>query len=175
MMMTVLRKYFLITEEADKSQTFEAEASKSAVINTYTETVAGENWFQNHTSNLLEKARKEITYLSIIKFGDGRRVQALRQVVFVIAEKHCKISSKIVAENKFLLSKSSLKKRRTVLNMNDDKAAIFDIEVILHQSTSGRYCIEILPLFFTNRDTVEVLVLEGDLFHKQKLRQIDKA
>ena len=41
------------------------EKSKSAVINTYTETVAGENWFQNNTSNLREEAKKGITYPSI--------------------------------------------------------------------------------------------------------------
>ena len=46
-----------------------------------------------------------------------------------------------------LLSKSSLKKCKTVFNMNDDKATILDKEVTLHQSTSGRYCTGILPVF----------------------------
>ena len=58
--------------------------------------------------------------------------------------------------------------------MNHDKATIFDREVTLHQSTSGHYCIDVSPLFFSNGDTQEVLVLEGELSHKQKLNQLDK-
>ena len=72
----------LITEEDDKSEIFVAEAFKSAVIDTTcANTVAGEKWFKNYTSNLTEKARKERTYPSntSFKFGDGRKVQALKQ------------------------------------------------------------------------------------------------
>ena len=99
-----------------KSEIFVAEASKSAVMDTAcTKTVAGEKWFKKYTSNLTEKARKEIwTYPSnaSFKFSDGRKVQALKRVVFPLltAGKHCKIGAEIVVQNiPLLLSKSSLK------------------------------------------------------------------
>ena len=57
--------------------------------------------------------------------------------------------------------------------MNDDKASIFDWEVT-YQSTSGHYYIYIFPVFFGNGDTQDVLVLEADVSHKQKLDQLDK-
>ena len=158
-----------------------AEASKSAIIDTAcTKTVAGEKLFKNYTSNLAEKARKEIlTYPSntSLTFGDGRKVQPVKRVVFqvLLAGNHCQVSAEIVVENMpLLLHKSSLKKCRTVLNMNDDKATIFDRKVTLYQSTSGHYCIDILPVFFSNGDKQEVLALEEDLSHTQKLNQLAK-
>ena len=77
----------LITEEDDKSEIFVAEASKSAVIDTTcTKAVADEKWFKNYTANLTEKARKETTCPSntSFKFGDGRKVQALKRVLFPV-------------------------------------------------------------------------------------------
>ena len=77
----------LITEEDDKSEIFVAEASKSAVIDTTcTKAVADEKWFKNYTPNLTEKARKETTCPSntSFKFGDGRKVQALKRVLFPV-------------------------------------------------------------------------------------------
>ena len=58
--------------------------------------------------------------------------------------------------------------------MNEDKATIFGEEVVLHQSTSGHYCIDILPTFTTDNTCQEVLVLETDLPYKEKLSQITK-
>ena len=125
------------------------------------------------------KNKKRSTYPSnkSFKFGDGWKVQAFTWVVFpvLIAGKHCKISSAIVVNNiPLLLSKSSLKKCKTVFNMNDDKATILDKEVTLHQSTSGRYCTGILPVFSSKGDTQEVTVFGVDLSQKQKLNQFDK-
>ena len=155
-----------------------AEASRYVLVDTAcTKMVAGKKWFKNYTSNLTEKARKEImTYSSNTSLQVQASVEGLKLVVFplLISEKHCKIRAKIIVENIPLLSKSSLEKCRTVHNVNDDKATVFDREVTLHQSTSGHYCIDILPVFFRNDYTEEVLVLEADLSHKQKLSQLDK-
>ena len=58
--------------------------------------------------------------------------------------------------------------------MNDDKVTIFDKEVTLHQSTSGHYCTDILPVFSSNGGTQEVLVLEADLSYNWKLNRLDE-
>ena len=56
-----------------------------------------------------------------------------------IAGKHCEIDVEIVKENiPLLLSKTSLKRCNTILDMSNDKATIFLKEVDLHFSTSGQ-------------------------------------
>ena len=58
--------------------------------------------------------------------------------------------------------------------MNDYKATIFGEKVVLHQSTNGHYCIDILPIFTSNNKWQEVLVLESNLPYNEKLPQIIK-
>ena len=50
--------------------------------------------------------------------------------------------------------------------MTEDNATTFDKEVVLHQSTSGHYCIDILPKLLDNDQVDNVLVLEVNLSHK---------
>ena len=50
-----------------------------------------------------------------------------------MAQTNCKINPEIVKENiPLLFSKTSLKRARTVIDMNNDKATIFDREMNLH-------------------------------------------
>ena len=155
-----------------KSKAFVAEASKSAVIDTAcTKIVAGQIWSENFKSNLTEQTLKEIetfpSYTSF-KFGDSRTVKSLNQVIFpvVIANKHCKVNAETASENMpLLLSKVYLKKCGAVININGDKVTIFGEEVVLPQSTSGHYCIDILPIFTSNNKFQEVLAL---IYHIKK-------
>ena len=166
----------LINKETDKVEIFAAEASTSAVIDTACTKTVGEKCFENYKSKNsnqeIEIHPSGISY----KFGDGRKFQTLFHVTFpvIIAGTHCKISAAIVSENICLfLSKSSLKSVE-VLNMTEDKSTIFDNKVILHESTSDHYCIDILPDFLDNDQVESVLVLEANLYHKEKLNQVEK-
>ena len=58
--------------------------------------------------------------------------------------------------------------------MTEDKANVFGRDIKLHQSTSGHYCIDILPTFGFDETSEEVLVLETNLPHKEKLKQNKK-
>ena len=162
----------LKTEEyADiaKSEVFVAEGSKSAMIDTAcTITVASQIWLENFKSNRTEQTLKEIeTFRSNtrFKFSGGRKVKSLNRVIFpvVIANNHCKVNAEIVYKNIPLLqSKSSLKKCG-IINMNNDKATVFGEKVVLHQSGSRHYCIDILAIFTSNNKCQEVLMLETNL------------
>ena len=56
--------------------------------------------------------------------------------------------------------------------MNNDKATIFGIEVDLHFSTSGHYCINIIPEFHVQKTCNEmILMLENNISDKQKFKQ----
>ena len=89
----------------------------------------------------------------------------MKRVIFpvFIAQTNCRINAEIVKENiPLLLSKTSLKRARTVIDMNNDK------------STSGHYCIEIFPSFIEKELIEEVLILEKDLPRSKKHTQILK-
>ena len=166
----------LMTEKIEKSEIFVAEASKSAVTDTAcTKTVAGKQWFDNFKANLTKHSLDKIQYFpssTSFKFGDARKVQSTMKVIFpvMLAGKYCKINAEIVDENIPLLpSKSSLKRCQTNINMCHDKATIFNKEIQLHQSTSGHYCIDILPKFEPQQPMSEVvLMLEATLPSKEK-------
>ena len=117
----------LMTEKLSKTEIFVAEASKSAVIDTAcTKTIAGEKWFTNFKSNLTDDSIFPI----------------------VIAGKHCRIEAEIVKENiTLLLSRTSLKRCNMIIDLPNDKAKVFDREIDLQSTTSGNYCINILPDF----------------------------
>ena len=149
-------------KEIEVLEVFVEEVSKSAMANAAcTKTVAGQIWFKNFKSNLNEQTLKEIkTFPSntSFKFGDSRNVKSLYWVIFLdfIANKHCKVNSKIVPGNiPLLLSKASLDNCSTIINMNEEKVKIF------------------WPTFTPNPHQ-QVLVLETNLPHKEKLSQIKK-
>ena len=86
------------------------------------------------------------------KFGDTKQVSAVKRVIFPtkIAGKICQIEAEIVKENiALLLSKNSLKRCGTVIDTNNDKATIFNKKIDLHFSSSGHYCINVVPEFKT--------------------------
>ena len=71
------------------------------------------------------------------KFVNGKQITVIKSVISlaVIAGKHCKINAEISIENiSLLLSKSSLKRSKTVIDKMKDKATIFDTEINLHLS-----------------------------------------
>ena len=175
-----------ITEEVSEHDIFIAEAATSAVVDTAcTKTVAGESWFINYCKKLDNDLLNEIEIYpseTSFKFEDGRKVFPFQKVVIPvqIANHSCKILCEIVKDNiPLLLSKQSLKQVGATINMQNNKAIIFDTEANLHLSTSGHYCVEIYPnaSIYTNKnkDTVrEIFFLEETLSKKQKEKQILK-
>ena len=162
------------------------ETAKSAVIDTAsTKTVAGTHWYESYYNNLNpgDQKKKEVKMESshtAFKFGDGRKVAALNKVTFstVIGSTNCKIETELVEVNiPLLLSKQSLKKAGTIIDMKNDKAVMFNEEIGLHTSTSGHYCIEICPKdepVCTQGEIHEVLILEDNLSStQQKKTQIE--
>ena len=58
--------------------------------------------------------------------------------------------------------------------MNNDKAIIFNKKTDLHFSSSGHYCLNIVPEFKTTEMCEKVLVLESELLSKSKFRHASK-
>ena len=135
-----------------KQEILLAEASKSAIVDTAcTKTVAGEKWFAQYCDQLSDENEKRVKLLpshTPFKFGDGRTVFSNGKAIIPanVAGKECTIEAEVVSENiPLLLSKSSLKRAGTVIDLQSDSAKMFGNEVKLHQSTAGHYCVHIFP------------------------------
>ncbi|CAG2196706.1 unnamed protein product [Mytilus edulis] len=108
-------------------------------------TVCGENWFKQ----LLERTGDITTVTSsrAFKFGDGKVVNSFMRatVPAQIGSINCKIETEIVkADIPLLLSKASLKKAGTVLDLKNDRAIMFNKPVELEFTSSGHYCVNIV-------------------------------
>ena len=89
-----------------------------------------------------------------------------RVILLVLLEKYeAKIEAKVVKENTpLLLSKSSLKRYGAIIDTND-KATIFNKEIDLIFSSSGHYCVNIVPESCEN-----VLILKFEPSTENKYR-----
>ena len=109
------------------------------------------------------------------KLGDEKQVSAIKRVFFsaCIAGKVCKIEAEIVKENiPLLLSKSSLKRCETIIDMNNDKVIISNKEIYLHFfSSSGHYCVGIVPEFKVPESCENVLILESEVSTENRYKQ----
>ena len=158
------------------------EMEINAIIDTAcTKTVAGENWFHNYLKNLDDTALdmvKTSPSQKTFKFGDGRKVCSKYQAVIPakIGNINCFIQTEIVDEKiPLLLSKSSLKKAETLLNLKEDKVRMFNQDVKVNLSSNGHYAVEILPEEVCNFDNVEcVLVFEENDNIKKKRSKLVK-
>ena len=82
------------------------------------------NFKTNLPSNYVAQI-ESFPWKTVFKFGDGRNVKSKEIIIFpvVTADKNCKIKVEILKENiQLSLSKSSLKKTQTVIDLDRDKA-----------------------------------------------------
>jgi hypothetical protein len=134
----------------DDNEVFVAEAFGAGILDTAcTKTVCGEKWFNNYQKLLSEKERQSISVDDTkvgFKFGDGQKHYSFKRACIPasIGGTECCIQTEIVkAEIPLLLSKSSLKKAGTVMNLQNDSVIMFDKNVPLQSTTSGHYCVNL--------------------------------
>ena len=134
-------------EQPSANEIFVMESSGSAVIDTAcTRTVCGNKWFKKFAEEANEVIRTERSNKSF-RFGDGKVVHSFSCATLPakIGNTYCNIDTEIVeADIPLLLSKSSLKKAGTVLDLKNDRATMFNQPVDLEFTSSGHYCVNIL-------------------------------
>ena len=80
----------------------------------------------------------------LFKFGDDRTVYSKYKATILakIGKTECYIQTEIVNEKiPLLLSKSSLKKADTYINIKDDKVQMLDQDINVCMSTNGHYAV----------------------------------
>ncbi|ESO93699.1 hypothetical protein LOTGIDRAFT_153154 [Lottia gigantea] len=123
----------------------------SGVIDTAcTKTVTGKRWLTNFLGKLNEEERsavKKEPSRKGFRFGDGLQVSSFEKVTIPakIGDVKCNIETEVVnTDIPLLLSKDSLKKAETILDLVNDKAEMFGQSVNLEFTSSGHYCVNIL-------------------------------
>jgi hypothetical protein len=157
----------LFVKGVDPCEVFMCEAFSTAVVDTAcTKTVCGEDWLDNYINILDEDQRSCVKIRSsdrMFRFGDGQKVKSMKQVTIPaqIGNTKCNIEAEVVKSKIPLsLSKNSWKKAKTVLDMNNDTAQMFDQPVELFQTYTGHYCINMVnpdmkEKFVTNHELIE--------------------
>lgn len=80
------------------------------------------------------------------RFGDGNVVHSTRKVKLParIGQTKCCVEAEVVqADIPLLLSKTSLKRAGTVLDMENDSAVLFKQPIPLEFTSLGQYCVDI--------------------------------
>ncbi|KAL5020643.1 hypothetical protein ScPMuIL_002273, partial [Solemya velum] len=159
---------------------FVMESFGTAVIDTAcTRTVCGERWFDNFVEENKNKKIYKSDSHRAFKFGDGQKIYSFKRAIIpaTIGETPCNIDTEIVkADIPLLLSKNSLKKAGTVLDLKNDQAVMFEQPIMLQLTSSGHYCVDITGRdnFIPEETEQEVLVIEGDLSETEKWRILKK-
>ena len=168
----------------DHESVFVLEARGAAVIDTAcTRTVCGEKWLNDYMQMLKDEDKNDLR-ITIrdskvgFKFGDGKTVNLFQRVEIPvdIAGMNCRIETEVVPANiPLLLSKISLKRANTLLNLNNDSAIMFNKTVQLQSTSSGHYCINLIPHHDNTKDECVVLAtLEDKMLKEQRLKTFIK-
>lgn len=140
-------------ESPTDAEIFMTECFGSAIIDTAcTRTVCGQEWLDNYSTVLQKKSAKRLKETETqshrpFKFGDGKVVYSVKRVKIPakIGNTKCNIETEVVPANvPLLLSKTSLKRAGTVLDMESDSATMFNQPVKLDFTSSGHYCVNIV-------------------------------
>ena len=113
-------------------------------------TVCGHDWMETYLDTLDETELEEVKFeesSTRFKFGNGQIYTSSGRVIFpaVLGEKQVLIGSDVVnTEIPLLLSKSTMKKAKTVIDFEHDTVKMFGKKVkLMYTSRGGHYCISL--------------------------------
>ena len=144
-------------------------------------TVAETDWITNYTKNIDDYSINQVLYKKSntpFRSSDGRKVYLQKKATIPaeIGKTPCNIEVEIVdAKIQLLLSKSSLMKANTLINLQNDKVTIFDEDIDIKLSSNRHYAIDILQNDTYNiNDINEVLIFEHFRSEFEKIKVLTK-
>ena len=171
-----------MTQKTNNNEIFVTRLLCSAVIdNTCSKIVARKEWFDNYKKMLDDASLNKIDLFQShtpFKFGDGQTILFEKRAIIPakIRDTECKIDVEIVnAKIPLFLSKSSLKKANTVIDLQNDTVKMFDKSIDVKLSSNGHYAIDISPTDVLNFHEIEqVLVFENYKSNSEKNKSINE-
>lgn len=177
-----MEKAVLFTgNHAQEMQVLVTEAINSAVLDSAcSSTVAGEGWTKCYLDSLSPENAAQVIHSdsdTVFRFGGGRCLKSKEKITFpcMIAGVNCEVSTDVVESDiPLLLSKSSMKKAKMKLDLENDSASIFGKQVDLQCTSSGHYCVSLEQPPTPVDTAVDVLVSTIQKTPMEKRRVIDK-
>ena len=141
--------------DLSQSEILTMESKNSAIIDTAcSRTVCGVKWLERYIDEMnkcgVEFKISESTSCKPFRFGDGNVVNSFKKVVIPakIGSVSCGIESEVINQDiPLLLSKASLKKAGTVIDLQNDKVMMFNEPIELQFTSTGHYCVNLLNVF----------------------------
>ena len=126
------------------------EARNCAVLDcACSSTVCGENWLAGYLASLEPQDREKVVRApgeKVFKFGGGEKLKSkgAYHIPAEIAGRSVSIKTDVVESDiPLLLSKDAMKKAKVKLDLENDTARIFDVDISLNHTSSGHYCVPI--------------------------------
>ncbi|CAF2215355.1 unnamed protein product [Rotaria magnacalcarata] len=113
--------------------------------------VCGELWLQCYLDALTDEDKGKVVTVpskSVFKFGDGERLTSLKRMKLPSEISGVKIfieTDVIDSDIPLLLSRSAMKKANTKLDFTQDSAVMLGKVIPLSCTSSGHYCIPVIP------------------------------
>ena len=138
----------LVNDSDVPAEIFTTEAMKLAILDTAcTRTVCGKPWLDNFLQDLTLDQKSQIVFEQSnapFRFGDEPVVCSTEKVriPWEIGHKNCILETEVVDRNiPLLLSKETLKKAQTKIDMATDQITMFGKSVESYQTSNGHYAI----------------------------------
>lgn len=163
------------------AEIFMTESLGSAIIDTAcTRTVCGEKWLENYVDGLTQDQVNQLMQTETpscrpFRFGDGNLVYSTRNVKLPakIGMTKCHIETEVVkVDIPFLLSKTSLKKAGTILDMEKDSAVMFKQSIPLEFTSSRHYCVNIRDKETTKDQSEEEILTVSENMSSDKKSKV---
>ena len=129
-------------------------------------TVCGRIWLDWFLDTLSYEDRNKLCYsesTSVYKFGNGQKYKALKSVRLaceIVGIKVSIITDVIEAKIPLLMSKSSMKRAKMVIDMNNDEVSVLGKKVKLEMTSLGHYILPLLPV--NSSEVLENILLNLD-------------
>lgn len=135
-------------DESKKLYKLIGETLGCALLDTgCSKTVCSKTRFDEYSQTLTEIDRSKVQYMAsetLFRFEDGNIHKAIKKVKIpvVIGKKKILINADIVnSEIPLLLSKDTMKKSGTFIDLQNDKVTMFGMDMKLFLTRKGNYCI----------------------------------
>lgn len=164
-------------EKMTVNEVFVVECRNAAIIDTAcTRTVCGEKWLKDYQNTIADEMKQFYSHKPF-KFGDGKVIYSMKRVTIpaVIGSTQCDIDTEVVcADIPLLLSKASLKKAGTILDLQNDKVTMFGQPIELQFTASGHYCVDLTESEPKKLQKDHVVLVVADSDEKERIKELTK-
>lgn len=162
---------------------FKTERSRygRAILDTAcTKTVCGENWLKDFLKFLCKNKLAFQTHIQSNEsfiFGNGSELKSKYKAIIPIrlGRNICRIETEVIdSDICLLISKTTLKKFNTNINLANDKITMLEEDINIKLTENGHYCLDLKNEFYNENTRNDVFIFENAQTENEKIKIILK-